>query len=433
MGGTGGGDAGCGGWYGGGGGSYLGDPGGGGSSYGGAGPSADVSISTASSTQQPELVISWQLAVTSLSYTGPSGGPDGTPVTLTGNADSRGQPAGRRAGHDQLRRREPPGHNQRDDRRGELSGHAQRQPRGAVPTRSTQASPGRRLRGLELHEPLVHRRGPAPTLSNPVHDAATGAGWLGYETPGAKAYDTATLGGLIAGIVPTRSVKYALYADGVCSGTALSSQTVALNANGSVPNSSSSAALKAGSYSYLATYSGDGNYPGASNCQPFTVVPDLVDLSVTISGPPTAADNGSFNETVSIRDAGPAPAANVVTVLIVPGGVTVKATAGGSDVRGSLIWTAAKILPGASDTYTVTFTVGARTKGTVAFPVATVSLSVPDPNYANNAANSKITLAAPPGRVAGGVSLARLKAGTSARRHRRQRPLPTFQNQDSGR
>jgi uncharacterized repeat protein (TIGR01451 family) len=231
-----------------------------------------------------------------------------------------------------------------------------------------------------------------PTLANAVHDAGTGAAWSGAELPGAKAYDTAALGHLVAGIIPSKSVKYSLYANGLCSGTAQTNQTVSLNANGAVPNSASTTALKAGNYSYLAGYSGDPNYLAASSCQPFTVAPDAADVSVTISGPASAAENATFTETVTVKNNGPAAATNVITALIVPGGVTVKNAGGGSPALGSLIWSAASILPGTSKTYTVTFTVGAHTKATVLIGAAAASLTVPDPNYTNNAAARTITL-----------------------------------------
>ena len=44
--------------------------------------------------------------------------------------------------------------------------------------------------------------------------------------------------------------------------TPVSTQTVTLNSNGSVPNSATTAALTAGNYSYIGVYSGDSNYIG---------------------------------------------------------------------------------------------------------------------------------------------------------------------------
>jgi hypothetical protein len=243
----------------------------------------------------------------------------------------------------------------------------------------------------------------SPTLSNPVDDTATHAGWLGNEIPGAKAYDTASLGRLVTGIVPTGSVSYSLYNNGTCAGAAQTSQAVQLNPSGSVPASTSTAALNTGSYSYHASYSGDRNYQAAGNCQQFTVEPNQADVSVSISGPATAADSGSFSEKVSVTDTGPAPATNVVTALVVPSGVTVKSAGGAIDISGSLVWSDKDILPGATVTYTVMFTVSAHAKGTVAIPAAAASLTVPDPHYANNVAASVITLGSSGGATVHGA------------------------------
>jgi hypothetical protein len=85
-----GGGGGGGGWFGGGGGA-SGGGGGGGSSYGGAGPAADVSITTASSSQAPRLTISWTVQTITFPATGvtygqadfsPASAPGGT-VTYT--------------------------------------------------------------------------------------------------------------------------------------------------------------------------------------------------------------------------------------------------------------------------------------------------------------------------------------------------------------
>jgi hypothetical protein len=77
-----GGGGGGGGWFGGGGGGGAGAPpplfggsgGGGGSSFGGAGPTGGISISTASSTDAPEVVISYTQAAPAASITAPASG-----------------------------------------------------------------------------------------------------------------------------------------------------------------------------------------------------------------------------------------------------------------------------------------------------------------------------------------------------------------------
>jgi hypothetical protein len=87
---------------------------------------------------------------------------------------------------------------------------------------------------------------------------------------GTVVHDTATVNGQINGINATGTVTYSFFTNGSCSGTATSTQDVALT-GGAVPNSSTKT-LGAGSYSYSATYGGDGNYGGSTgSCEPFTI------------------------------------------------------------------------------------------------------------------------------------------------------------------
>jgi hypothetical protein len=486
-----GGGGGGGGWFGGGG----GDPslgGGGGSSYGGAGPSNAVSITTASSTQAPGVVISWPMIATSLSYTGATSGTFGTPVTLSATLTAGGSPVGAESvsisfggescqattdpttavARCQVTPADSPSGSPYPITASFAGGYGYVASsdtsqsftvKPATPVLSWSApsaiSLGTALSSAQLdaaatdpnsgnpvsgtftytpgagsvldagqQQPLSVTFTPgsgdyaqvkdqttitvnpaSPTLSDPVDDTASRAGWLGNEIPGAKAYDTASLGGLVAGIVPTGSVSYSLYANGTCAGTAQTNQTVQLSPSGSVPASTSTAALNAGSYSYHASYSGDRNYRAANNCQAFTVAPNQADVSVSISGPATAADSNSFSESVRVTDKGPAPATNVVTALVVPGGVTVKSAGGGINITGSLVWSDKAILPGATVTYTVMFTVSAHARGTVVIPAAAASLSVPDPHYANNAAASVITLGSSGGATVHGYLARRIR------------------------
>jgi hypothetical protein len=337
---------------------------------------------------------------------------------------------------------------------------------------------------------------PTSSIATTVDDAATITGWAGTETTGATAYDTATMTTTGAATVPTGTVTYSYYTNGGCTAPAQSTQTVGLNNDGSVPDSSTTAVLDPGSYSYEASYSGDSTYPGstgacesftvskasqtiaftsslpspavdggsytptatggasgepvvfsiasssgtrvcslgnsgktvtftrAGTCvidanqagnadynaatqqqQTFTVVPNLADVGVSISKPfeasgtaagkvllPPLPDGSSFSEKVTVTDGGPASAKDVISELLVPGGLSVTGTDGGTMFGGAVIWTAGSILPGASDTYTVTFKVGPKARGTVAIPVGAASLLTPDPNYANNAAVMAVEL-----------------------------------------
>ncbi len=107
-----------------------------------------------------------------------------------------------------------------------------------------------------------------PGVTTTVFDAATNAAWTGGEVTGAAAYDTASVSG-VSGFTPTGTVSYSFFANGTCSSTATSTQTVTLS-GGIVPHSPSTASLGAGTYYFDATYSGDVNYSvsAPSGCEP---------------------------------------------------------------------------------------------------------------------------------------------------------------------
>ena len=113
-----------------------------------------------------------------------------------------------------------------------------------------------------------------PTVTTAVKDAASGAAWSGSETTGASAYDTATVGPEQDSQVITGTVTYSFFTNGSCATTgdaAPITDTVTLS-GGTVPNSSTEGPLAAGSYSFLASYSGDSNYaPAIGGCEPLTV------------------------------------------------------------------------------------------------------------------------------------------------------------------
>ena len=85
-------------------------------------------------------------------------------------------------------------------------------------------------------------------------------------------WDTATVSGPAAGIVPTGTVTYSFFENGTCSGPATSADTATL-ISGAVPISSTKTVAAVGSYSFDAVYSGDSNDTGStSSCEPFKVV-----------------------------------------------------------------------------------------------------------------------------------------------------------------
>jgi len=127
-------------------------------------------------------------------------------------------------------------------------------------------------------EPFVVNTG-SSGISTMVFDASTNAPWSGTETTGAKGYDTASVT-TSDGFTATGTVTYTFY-KGDCSGTVVSTETVTLTGSGSVPNSSPTAVLTAGSYAFQAVYSGDSNYSGSTSpCESFTVTGGTIGAAV---------------------------------------------------------------------------------------------------------------------------------------------------------
>ena len=81
-----------------------------------------------------------------------------------------------------------------------------------------------------------------------------------------------------------------------------------------------------------------------------------------------------------------------MTALLVPAGVTVTNADGASTLGPLLDWAASAIAANATKTYTVTFKVDAHTNALAVIAVAAASLQTPDPNYANNATTTTISL-----------------------------------------
>ncbi len=133
------------------------------------------------------------------------------------------------------------------------------------------------------------------TISTTVDDALTGSPWGATEKTGASAYDTAVVGGGVAGFTSTGTVTYTLFLNGTCMGTPATNDIVTLS-GGSVPNSSSTGSLGAGSYSFQGTYSGDGNYAssGPSGCEPFIVAQGSSSVATSVDD---AATNNPWTAT----------------------------------------------------------------------------------------------------------------------------------------
>ena len=86
---------------------------------------------------------------------------------------------------------------------------------------------------------------------------------------GSSVTDQATVSGTGAG-TPTGTVTFTFFSNATCTGTGSPAGTATLTAG--VANSNSEELFAAGSYSFQATYSGNGNYPSsAGGCEPFSV------------------------------------------------------------------------------------------------------------------------------------------------------------------
>ncbi|MGP0005732.1 MAG: hypothetical protein ACLPTB_12680 [Acidimicrobiales bacterium] len=110
----------------------------------------------------------------------------------------------------------------------------------------------------------------SPSIGTVVDDAANSSPWGADEVTGASAYDTATVSG-VSGFTPTGTVTYDFYRNNRCRGEPRTTDTETLS-GGTVPDSGPTAALRAGSYSFRAAYSGDGNYSSStSSCEAFSV------------------------------------------------------------------------------------------------------------------------------------------------------------------
>lgn len=155
-----------------------------------------------------------------------------------------------------------------------------------------------------------------------VFDASTSKAWDKTETTGAAAYDTSTVTG-VTGFAPSGKLTYTFFTDGTCT-TSSYTDTVDLLSNGSVPNSTSTAPLAAGSYSFRAVYAGDTNYNGSTGpCEDFAVAQAASSITTTVYDP-TIKGPWSGTETLG---------ATAYDTSSLAGGVT------GFDPTGTVIYT----------------------------------------------------------------------------------------------
>ncbi len=157
--------------------------------------------------------------------------------------------------------------------------------------------------GLIVLESLNFSNLPQGTVNTTIMDATTNSPLpAGGEALGTTVYDTATVTAAPSTPVPTGTVTYNFYNTaspnyGVT--TPISTQTVTLTSTGAVPNSTTTTALSAGSYSYIAVYTGDTNYAGSvGSVEPLTVNQAASTVSTTIHDSGGGSVTGDLGETV---------------------------------------------------------------------------------------------------------------------------------------
>ncbi|MHB1836976.1 MAG: hypothetical protein ACYCXW_18660, partial [Solirubrobacteraceae bacterium] len=128
---------------------------------------------------------------------------------------------------------------------------------------------------------------PPSTITATVFDGQSQSQWSDQGEPlGSTAYYGSYVH--VSGAAPTGTVTYYLYSGAGCAGTPLSTQQVTLT--GPASDSSASQSLGAGTYSYLASYSGDGTYqPSTGSCQPFSVNPQSPTATLSVNDAATSA------------------------------------------------------------------------------------------------------------------------------------------------
>jgi hypothetical protein len=152
----------------------------------------------------------------------------------------------------------------------------------------------------------------ATTASGQTKNASTGQNWAG-QAAGSQAYETATIGGQVAPFVAAGTVTYELFSNSTCAGSPLTTQTVTLNANGTVPSANTTSALDAGAHAYRITYSGDSSFGPATACDAFTVQKAQPTFSIS------AGDyelGGQMQPSFTLSGSYPTPGVTYVTLRV---------------------------------------------------------------------------------------------------------------------
>jgi uncharacterized repeat protein (TIGR01451 family) len=127
----------------------------------------------------------------------------------------------------------------------------------------------------------------------------------------------------------------------------------------------------------------NNNNGSAGGSKVRTTVTSAADVQVSLAGPTNVIFGSNFTFVVTITNAGPGTASNVVVQdLLETGLIFSSASAGGTNAGSIVTWPTIKTLPvGASTNVTMTVT---TTNLGVFTNVATATASTPDPNPANN-------------------------------------------------
>jgi uncharacterized repeat protein (TIGR01451 family) len=160
-------------------------------------------------------------------------------------------------------------------------------------------------------EPLTVTKADSSTVTQ-IHDAQDDV--VTSVGSGATVHDRAVVSGTTFG-TPTGNVSFRWFTNGTCDGEGVAAGTVAL-VNGVAHPSDEETPATPGSYSFQATYQGDGNYNASTGaCEPLTVT--LVDLSISKAdgGARPVAGEGTFTYTLAVDNLGPSDAQDDATLV----------------------------------------------------------------------------------------------------------------------
>jgi len=158
----------------------------------------------------------------------------------------------------------------------------------------------------------------------------------------------------------------------------------------------------AGSFSFTTNALDSASVNATNNTCSITVVAEQSDVSITQTGPATVGGKANITYTLTVTNAGPSPAANVIVGDVLPAGTTlVSATpspAGSSCSGTSTVSCSLGTLAAGGSATVMLVVAGPSRSGTVA-NTATVATDTLDSNLANNTSTVTVTVtvtAAPP-------------------------------------